>query len=116
MMKINGFNGTNTQTGAMGMAQANDSVSKNIQNQIANAQQKLQDLSSNEELSLEDKMKKRQEIQQEITNLNQQLRQHQIEQRKEQQSKNHLWMIWWLVQKTHLQRKEQACHRQVCGQ
>ena len=86
-MKINGFNGTNTQTGAMGMAQANDSVSKNIQNQIANAQQKLQDLSSNEELSLEDKMKKRQEIQQEITNLNQQLRQHQIEQRKEQQSK-----------------------------
>ena len=42
MMKINGFNGTNTQTGAMGMAQANDSVSKNIQNQIANAQQKLQ--------------------------------------------------------------------------
>ena len=79
MMKINGFNGTNTQTGAMGMAQVNDSVSKNIQNQIANAQQKLQDLSSNEELSLEDKMKKRQEIQQEITNLNQQLRQHQIE-------------------------------------
>ena len=88
MMKINGFNGTNTQTGAMGMAQANDSVSKNIQNQIANAQQKLQDLSSNEEMSLEDKMKKRQEIQQEINNLNQQLRQHQIEQRKEQQSKN----------------------------
>ena len=116
MMKINGFNGTNTQTGAMGMAQVNDSVSKNIQNQIANAQQKLQDLSSNEELSLEDKMKKRQEIQQEITNLNQQLRQHQIEHRKEQQRKNHLWMIWWLVQKIHLQRKEQACHRQVCGQ
>lgn len=26
MMKINGFNGTNTQTGAMGMAQVNDSV------------------------------------------------------------------------------------------
>ena len=86
-MRINGFSGTNTQTGTMGMAQGNDSVSKNIQNQIANAQQKLQDLSSNEEMSLEDKMKKRQEIQQEITNLNQQLRQHQIEQRKEQQSK-----------------------------
>ena len=51
MMKINGFNGTNTQTGAMGMAQANDSVSKNIQNQNANAQQKLQDISTNEELS-----------------------------------------------------------------
>ena len=88
MMKINGFNGTNTQTGAMGMAQANDSVSKNIQNQIANAQQKLQDLSSNEEMPLENKMKKRQEIQQEINNLNQQLRHHQIEQRSKPQSKN----------------------------
>ena len=53
-----------------------------------NAEQKLQDLSSNEEMSLEDKMKKRQEIQQEINNLNQQLRQHQIEQRNKQQSKN----------------------------
>ena len=88
MMRINGFSGTNTQTGAMGMVQAGDSVSRNIQNQIANAQQKLQDLSSNKEMSLEDKMKKRQEIQQEINNLNQQLRQHQIEQRSKQQSKN----------------------------
>ena len=59
-MRINGFSGTNTQTGTMGMTQGNDSVSKNIQNQIVNAQQKLQDLSSNEEMSLEDKMKKRQ--------------------------------------------------------
>ena len=83
-------------TGRTGTAQAgtmlrnggmqSDSYTKNIQRQIANAQQKLQDLSSNEELSLEDKMKKRQEIQQEITNLNQQLRQHQMEQRREQQS------------------------------
>lgn len=87
MMRINGFNGMNTQTGTLGITQANDAVSKNIQNQIANAQQKLQDLSSNEEMSLEDKQKKRQEIQQEIANLNQQLRQHQIEQRKEQQNK-----------------------------
>lgn len=86
MMRINGFNGVNTQTGTMGMVQANDAVSKNIQNQIANAQQKLQDLSSDEEMSLEDKQKKRQEIQQEIANLNQQLRQHQIEQRKERQN------------------------------
>ena len=36
---------------------------------------------------LEEKMKKRQEIQQQINELNQQLRQHQIEQRKEQQAK-----------------------------
>lgn len=70
--------GTTLRNGGM----QSDSYTKNIQRQIADAQQKLQDLSSNEELSLEDKMKKRQEI----TNLNQQLRQHQMEQRREQQS------------------------------
>ncbi len=29
-MRINGFSGTNTQTGIMGMTQGNDSVSKKI--------------------------------------------------------------------------------------
>lgn len=93
MMKVGSMNGASFQ-GAGGGAQAgsvslqNDSVSKNIQNQIANAQKQLQEISANQEMTLEEKMKKRQEIQQEITNLNQQLRQHQIEQRKERQSKS----------------------------
>lgn len=87
-MKINGMNGTDTQAGTIGMAQADDPVGKNIKNQIAFAQKKLQELSSNKEMSAEDKMKKRQEIQQEITSLNQQLRQHQVEQRKAKQSKD----------------------------
>jgi len=65
-----------------------DSISRNLKNQIANAQKKLQELSSNQELSLEEKMKKRQEIQQEISSLTQQLRQHQIELRKQQQNKS----------------------------
>lgn len=89
-MSITGINGTNTeiQRGMkMGNNMQTDSVSKNIQNQVANAQKKLQDLSADKEMSIEDKMKKRQEIQQEITNLNQQLRQHQMEQRKEKQQK-----------------------------
>jgi len=86
-MKINGLNGTNTQVGGMNMMQLNDSVSKNLQSQIANAQKQLQELSANKEMSLEEKMKKRQEIQQQIADLNNQLRQHQIEQRKEQQAK-----------------------------
>ena len=86
-MRINGLNGVNTQAGGMNMMQTTDSVSKNIQNQIANAQKQLQEISSNKEMSLEEKMKKRQEIQQQITDLNNQLRQHQIEQRKEQQAK-----------------------------
>ena len=84
-MKINGTNGANTQMVQMGMNQAADSYSKNIQNQIANAQKQLQELSSNEDMTLEEKMKKRQEIQQQISDLNMQLRQHQIEQRKEKQ-------------------------------
>lgn len=86
-MKINGINGANTQIGGMNMMQSNDSVSKNLQSQIANAQKQLQELSSNKEMSLEEKMKKRREIQQQIADLNNQLIQHQIEQRKEQQAK-----------------------------
>jgi len=84
-MTINGINGTNTQMKQMGMNQATDSYSRNIQNQISNAQKQLQELSSNEEMTLEEKMKKRQEIQQQISDLNMQLRQHQMEQRKEKQ-------------------------------
>ena len=86
-MKINGINGANTQVSGMNMMQPNDSVSKNLQSQIANAQKQLQELSANKEMSLEEKMKKRQEIQQQIADLNNQLRQHQITQRKEQQAK-----------------------------
>ncbi len=86
-MTVNGIGGANgnMQAGRSGMKLQKDSVSKNIQNQIANAQKKLQELSSNENMTIEDKMKKRQEIQQQITDLNQQLRQRQIEQRKEMQ-------------------------------
>ena len=88
MMTIGSIMGAekSTQAGRSGMNQT-DAVSKNIQAQIASAQKKLQELSSNEELTLEEKMKKRKEIQQEIADLNQQLRQHQMEQRREQQEK-----------------------------
>ena len=87
-MKINGLNGTNTQFGGMNM-KATDSVGKNIQNRIANAQKQLQELSANTEMGIEEKLKKRQEIQQEITHLNNELRQHQIEERmKKQQTKS----------------------------
>ena len=80
----NNVSASGISSGNVGMQ--TDSYTKNIQKQIADAQQRLQNLSSNQDLSLEEKMKKRQEIQQEIANLNQQLRQHQIEQRKEQQN------------------------------
>lgn len=83
-MKINGLNGANSQIGGLNM-KATDSISKNIQSQIANAQKQLQDISANKDMSIEEKMKKRQEILQEITDLNNQLRQHQMELRKEKQ-------------------------------
>ena len=85
MMTVGSVDGTPFQ-GANNSMQT-DSISKNIQKQIANAQKRLQELSSKKDMTPEEKMKKRQEIQQEITSLNQQLRQHQIELRKEQQSK-----------------------------
>lgn len=62
-----------------------DSFSKGIQNQIANAQKQLQDLSSRKDMSPEEKMKKRQEIQKQVNDLNNQLRQHQIKQRNQKQ-------------------------------
>lgn len=80
--------GNTAATQGNSMTLFSDSYTKNVQQLIANAQKKLQDLSSDEEMTLEEKMKKRQEIQQEITSLQQQLRQHQLEQRKEKQSKN----------------------------
>jgi len=84
-MRIEGLNVANAQNGSFNKNMKTDSFSKNIQNQIANAQKQLQELSANETMNAEEKMKKRQEIQQQITDLNNQLRQHQIEQRKEKQ-------------------------------
>ena len=77
--------GAAVQAGS-GMTRQSDPVSRNIQAQIGNAQKRLQELSSNDTMSVEEKMKKRQEIQKEIASLNQQLRQHQIEKRKEQRA------------------------------
>ncbi|MCI8408983.1 MAG: hypothetical protein HFJ09_06890 [Lachnospiraceae bacterium] len=78
---VNNVNGTNW----MGNAGNMDSYSKDIQNQIARAQKELQEISANEELSMEDKMKKKQDIQKQIMDLNNELRQHQMEQRRQQQ-------------------------------
>ena len=86
-MKINEANRVNVRTEKAGMVQEMDSESKEFQNQIASAQNQLKELTANNELSAEEKAKKRQEIQKQITELNNQLRQHQIELRREQQEK-----------------------------
>ena len=88
MMAIgNVTSANNSIQGYQGGGMQMDATSKSIQKQIANAQKQLQDLSSNDKMPLEEKMKKRQEIQQEISRLQQQLAQHQIEQRKQQLQK-----------------------------
>lgn len=84
-MQINNVNGAGTQAGQSGAAQATDSFTKNIERQIAEIQKEIQEVSQNQELSMEEKVKKRQELNAEITELNMQLRQHQIEMRKEKQ-------------------------------
>ncbi len=86
---INGMalQGTNSQASPVGLGQATDAYSKNLQKQIADAQKKLQEIASNQQLSPEDKMKKKQEISQEISNLNNQLRQHQMELRRQAMQK-----------------------------
>ena len=88
-MNVKGINGSGTGLQSFGMNrnQGTDSVSKNLQNQIANAQKQMQELGDNKEMSLEEKMKKRQEIQQQISDLQNQLRQHQIEKSKENRQK-----------------------------
>ncbi len=90
-MTINGTSGVSAsagmQAGQTGMAKATDPVGKDIQNQISRLQKQLQELSANTELSTETKMKKRQDIQKQISDLNAQLRQHQIEMRKQEQEK-----------------------------
>lgn len=87
-MTVNGISGVGMQSGQMGVGQANDPYSKFIKQQIADAQKQLQELSSNQDMSVEEKSKKRQELQKEISDLNMQLKQHQIELRKEKQQEN----------------------------
>lgn len=86
-MRISGTNGTGIPGGQALMAPESDAVTRNLQKQIETARKKLQELSSDENMSLEEKMKKRQEINQQITDLNNQLKQHQIERRREKQQK-----------------------------
>ena len=56
-----------------------DAYSKNIEEQIRNAEKKLQDLSKDDKIPPDERMKKQQEIRKEITELQTELRQHEME-------------------------------------
>lgn len=83
-MNISGVNGSGSPVSQTGAGQAEDARSRTIRKQIEEAQKKLQEVSANGELGTEDKMKKRQEIQKQISDLRMQLRQHQTELKKQQ--------------------------------
>lgn len=68
-------------------ANNNDTVSKDIQRQIANVQKQLQSLSEQKDMSVEEKANRRKELQAQLQDLNQQLRQRQIEVQKEEREK-----------------------------
>ncbi len=69
----------NSAGGQMSGIQKVDSVSRSIKNKIFDMQRKMQQLSSEEDISEEEKMRERQELQQEIARLNAKLRQQQAE-------------------------------------
>lgn len=87
-MRVNGIDRINEGVKKADNSWPTDSKSKEFQNQIASAQNRLKDLAADNKLGEEEKEKKRKEIQQKITELNNQLRQHQIELRREQQEAN----------------------------
>lgn len=62
-----------------------DTVSKEIQGRIMDAQKRRQDLSSDTNMTAQEKESKRQKIQQEISDLKRELRQRQAEEKKKQQ-------------------------------
>lgn len=87
MMQVSGVNASGSPVQAVKeqpdiMA---DSASKDIQNRILDAQKQRQELSSNMEMTAEEKADKRQKIQQEISDLKRELRQKQAEEKKRQQ-------------------------------
>lgn len=79
-------------SGAGGIMQAGmggqeeDAAAKSIRKQIEQKQRELQELSGREEMSPEEKMKRRQELMKEISDLNMQLRQHQMELRMQERA------------------------------
>ena len=90
-MNINGVGGAGASQNTAGMTAGKngqmDAESKSLQQQIEKLQNDLKEVSSNQEMPTDTKMKKRQEIQKQISELQIQLRQHQIEARREEREK-----------------------------
>lgn len=90
-MNVNGVSSASMQPNSTGIGSGSggqmDPVSKDMQKQIEKLQQDLKEISANQDMPADAKMKKRQEIQKQISELQVQLRQHQIETKKEERQK-----------------------------
>lgn len=82
---------TNNMTDAMSAASANkssqDSHEKSIQNQITSLQGKLRDIANNATMSTDEKSDAKKKLQEKIQNLNSELKQYQIQKRREESEK-----------------------------
>lgn len=78
-----------SQTAAPGKigGNQNDPVAKGLRDRLQQAQKELQELSAKKDMSPEQKQKKRQELQQEVSDLNMQLRQHEMEEKIKEREK-----------------------------
>lgn len=84
-MGISGISASDSMSGVrVKSVQTADTVGKRIQSEISDVQRQMQELSAKEDVPVEEKVKERQELQQEISRLNAQLRQHQEELSREQ--------------------------------
>lgn len=112
-MKVEEAGRGNLWTEQVGTVQAMDSEGKNLQNQIVGEQKRLKELNVNNDLNAEEKTKKRKEIQKQITELNNELKQHQIQQRREQQEKEKDREGMSLEEKGESQEEEKSLERGV---
>lgn len=83
MLNITGINSVGIQPGQIGMSQSTDHAGKAIQEQIEYLQKQLDELSADETMDWQEKQQKQQELQMQINDLTAQLRQRQMEQKKE---------------------------------
>ncbi|MCH5259774.1 MAG: FlxA-like family protein [Lachnospiraceae bacterium] len=90
-MKIDGTSGMNVPAGAIGMDAGlggqTDPMVRDLQRQIEDLQNRMKEISANPDLTMEMKAKKRQEIQKQISDLEMQLRQRQMEVKREEAMK-----------------------------
>ena len=86
-MKVNGTQ-TNAVQSVKQNVQSDDPVIKNAQSQIEALQKQIQNLAKNEEMDADTKREKRQELMQQISDLNVTIRQRQIELRNKKQQES----------------------------